>query len=76
MTDVLAKWKKNKFITVGRDLLDGMDEILIILTDIGFWAEHEAELETWCKQHGASAFGMTVTLPDQKTLTAFTLKWS
>lgn len=76
MTDVLAEWKKNKFITVGRDLLDNIDEILIILTDIGFWAEHEEELKTWCELYGASAMGMTVTLPDQKTLTAFTLKWS
>jgi hypothetical protein len=75
MTDILAEWKKNKFITVGPELLDDQ-EILVILTDIAFWSAHEKDLEIWCNQHGASVGGMAVTFPDQKTLTAFCLRWS
>ena len=76
MTDVFESWKKNKFVTVSYDLLEGSPEILVILTDITFWMEHETELEAWCEQYGAAARGMTVTFPDEKTLTAFALKWS
>ena len=75
MTDLFENWKKNKFITVGPELLDA-GENLVILTDIGYWVEHEKELETWCNQNGASAAGMAVTFPDTKTLTAFCLRWS
>lgn len=75
MTDLLAEWKKNKFITVGPELLDGQ-EILVILTDINFWANREKELETWCNQNDASVSGMAVTFPDRKTLTAFCLRWA
>ena len=75
MTDIFADWKKNRFITVGYDLLDGPEQ-LVVLTDIGFWAEHEQELDTWCDQHGAVMTGMTVAFPNEQTLTAFTLRWS
>ena len=75
MTDILAEWKKNRFITVGYDLLDG-PEILVILTDIGYWASHEQDLQTWCDQHGATITGMSVAFPDEQTLTAFALRWS
>ena len=75
MTDIFAEWKKNRFITMGYDLLDG-PEVLVILTDIGFWAEHELELANWCDQYGATVTGMTVAFPNEQTLTAFSLRWS
>lgn len=75
MTDIFEHWKKNKFITVDYDLLDG-PEILVILTDISYWAEHEQELTAWCNQYGAALIGMAITFPDKKTLTAFALRWS
>jgi hypothetical protein len=75
MTDIFADWKKNKFVTVGYDLLDG-PEMLVILTDVKFWALHEQELQTWCDHTGAIMTGMTVTFPNEQTLTAFCLKWA
>ena len=75
MTDIFADWKKNRFVTVGYDLLDGPEQ-LVILTDIGFWAAHDLELAAWCDQYGATMTGMTVAFPDERTLTAFTLRWS
>lgn len=50
-------------------------EILIILTDIGFWNVHFDELQSWCQANNGVREGMTVTLPDHKTLTMFCLKW-
>ena len=75
MTDIFHEWKERRFITVGYDLLDG-PEVLVILTDISFWAAHELELADWCDQHGATTTGMTVAFPDEPTLTAFCLRWS
>jgi hypothetical protein len=75
MTDIFAHWKKNKFVTVGYDLLDG-PEILVILTDVTFWASHEQELQTWCDYTGSTMTGMTVAFPNEQTLTAFCLRWS
>jgi hypothetical protein len=75
MTDVFEDWKKNKFIVVGEDLLD-KDETLIILTDISYWAEHEAELASWCKQHDVDFQGMCLAFNDPKMLIMFALRWS
>jgi hypothetical protein len=75
MSDLLEHWKKNRFVTVGQELLEG-PEMLVILTDINYWAKNLHELETWCTQNGAVSQGMTVTFPDKKTMTAFCLKWT
>ena len=75
MTDIFQHWKDSRFVTVGYDLLDG-PETLVILSDISFWSLHEQELEAWCNQYGAVQTGMTVAFPDEKTLTAFCLRWS
>lgn len=74
--DVLADWKKNRFI-----LADAQekktDKHLIILTDIGYWAEHADELAEWCEHTpGVVTQGMTVEISDDKTLTHFILKWT
>lgn len=76
MTDIFADWKKNKFIIISADLLDSSDEKLVILSDYKYWANYEDELDAWCELHSASRQGMTVAFPDEKTLTAFALKWS
>lgn len=75
MTDIFADWKKNRFVTVGYDLLDG-PEMLVILTDVKFWSSHEQELQTWCDNTGSIMTGMTVAFPNEQTLTAFCLRWS
>lgn len=74
--DILADWKKSKFILVDNDLTE-TDNHLIILTDIKYWAEHADELVEWCNRNaGAFTQGMTVEIKDDKTLTHFILKWS
>lgn len=73
--DVFDEWKRNKFIIVSKDLLDD-NEILIILTDIQFWAEHEVELFEWCEERKANNVGMTVVFEDEITLMEFVLRWS
>jgi hypothetical protein len=48
----------------------------IILSDYQFWYIEQLELTKWCQLHNSTQDGMTVTVPDEHTLTAFTLKWS
>jgi hypothetical protein len=52
------------------------EHMILMLSDIGFWSENYEELQQWCQDNGATAAGMTVSIPDEKTLTAFCLKWS
>jgi hypothetical protein len=47
----------------------------VILGDWQFWADHEAELDQWCEQHGARRVGMTVKMTED-VLMLFTLRWS
>jgi len=78
--DILADWKKSKFILASRHLtrhLTETDKHLIVLTDIKYWAEHADELKEWCdRTQGVRTQGMTVEISDDKTLTHFILKWS
>ena len=48
---------------------------MIVLTDIGFWAENTDSLIEWCKLHACEMRGMTVDIPDDHTLTLFCLRW-
>ena len=73
--DVFADWRNRRFIIVGYDLLDG-PAMVVRLTDIGCWAEHANELDSWCNEYGATVAGMTVAFPNEQTLTAFALRWS
>ena len=65
---------KERFIVVPDVLTD--DVKIIILSDYRFWAEHQDELNQWCQETDSEAVGMTVTVPDLPTLTAFCLRWS
>lgn len=74
--DILADWKRNRFI-VADPLLTPTDKHLLILTDIKYWAEHADELKEWCKHTpNVRTQGMTVEISDDKTLTHFILRWS
>lgn len=74
--DILADWKRNRFIVADSSLTD-TEKHLIILTDIKYWAEHVDELVEWCeKNRGVTTSGMTVEIDNDKTLTHFILKWS
>lgn len=68
-------WSSRRFFVAPNYLLDE-EEILIVLTDINFWAENLEDLINWCKNNQCENKGMTVEVPDQKTLTMFVLRWS
>lgn len=49
---------------------------MVILTDFRYWADNEDSLRNWCAENNTQFVGMTVIFPDERTLTAFCLKWS
>jgi len=48
---------------------------MVILTDWNYWADHKDALRSWCKDNNSEFAGMTVIVPNSKTLTAFCLRW-
>lgn len=75
MTDIMQNWKNKRFAVAESYLVDGSGQ-LVILTEIGFWAENYEILKQWCDEHSCQAKGMTVEIPDDATLTLFCLRWS
>ncbi len=74
--DVLAEWKRNRFIVVDY-ALTGTAKHLIVLTDIKYWAENVDQLDTWCEKNPrAKVQGMTVEITDDRTLTHFIMRWT
>lgn len=74
--DLFAKWRRNRYI-IGENYLTGVPgKFLIVLTDIGFWADNIDKLTLWCTEYHCNYQGMTVTVPDDETLTAFCLQWT
>lgn len=73
--DIFKDWKNNRFILPGKAISDEA-VLMIILTDIQFWADNYTDLVEWCQNNNCKAQGMSVEFPDESTLLAFTLKWS
>lgn len=65
---------KERFIVVPDVLVENNQ--MAILTDYRYWAEQEDALRSWCKDNNSDFVGMIVVFPNQKTLTAFLLRWS
>ncbi len=63
-----------RFIVVPRD--NPHEPQLIFLADYVFWAKHESELRSWCTLHLSNFMGMTVTVPNEQTLSVFLLRWT
>jgi len=74
-SDVFEDWRNHRYIVTPQHLLD-QQEILIIMTDVNFWAEHVDQCIAWCYNHNCEIKGMTITIPDEATLTLFALRWS
>ena len=72
--DLMAGFKNKKFVIAPDDL--GFTPTMIVLTDFTFWTNNYTELGDWCGAHQCRLSGMTVDIPDEKTLTLFCLKWS
>lgn len=47
-----------------------------VLTDYRFWAEHERELDEWCRKNFCVRAGMTVTALNDYGHILFGLRWS
>ena len=75
MTDIMQDFKNKRF-SIAPSYLTDTEGHLVILIQIGFWAEHYEELQEWCEQHNSTPKGMTVEIPDEATLTLFLLRWS
>jgi len=75
MTDIFEHWKNVRFV-LANNVYEESKNILLVLTDAVYWIDHYHELEEWCQLHQGQAVGMTVELPDEATLTLFTLRWS
>lgn len=67
---------KQRFIVTNFDKDDFGTEIIIVLSDIGYWNEHYDALIEWCGLNGCEVVGMTVDIPEEKLLTLFKLRWS
>lgn len=73
--DIFADWKRNRFIVSENYLTNKPGEFLIVLTELGFWADNIDHLATWCQMYNCEHQGMTVTVPNKETLSLFYLKW-
>jgi hypothetical protein len=49
---------------------------MFMLSDIKFWAEHEQELDEWCKKNFCVRKGMTVQALNDYGYILFGLRWS
>ena len=48
----------------------------VILSDRGYWSQHQAELDQWLDQQGGCRTGMLVTDLSPANLTLFALRWT
>lgn len=66
-----------KFVVADREVSKELGvPFIVILSDFMFWTDHAEELQTWCDNNNASIVGTTLNIHDEKTLTAFCLRWS
>jgi hypothetical protein len=74
--DIFHSWKNSKFVMTFYPLVDEPN-IVVILTDIKFWAENIDKLIDWCQNNDCGeVVGSTVTFSDYKQATMFALRWS
>jgi hypothetical protein len=64
-----------RFVIAEYDILPSAGLQLIILSDFTYWESRMDDLEEWCKDHGSTLEGVTMTCPT-KYLSNFLLRWS
>ena len=72
--DIMAEFKNKKFAIVDADL--GFESPMVVLSDLLYWTGKWDEVQSWCNEHACKIDGTVVTMPDEKTLMLFCLKWS
>jgi hypothetical protein len=78
---LIAEQDLNQDLGAGRRFAVAPSELgfghrLAILSDFGYWVEHDAELVTWCERNNAILEGATVELATDQDLVMFLLRWS
>ena len=74
MIDIMVDFKKSKFVIVPNEYEDSFEH-LVVLSDIGYWAENYESLMEWCSDNECEVVGMTVNVPDDGRLMVFILRW-
>ena len=68
---------KQRFIVAEPEVCESLGvPFIVMLSDMWFWNDNYDALKDWCKNNNSEVLGMTVELPDAKTLTVFALRWS
>ena len=78
---LIAERDLNQELGAGRRFVVAPSELgfgsrLVILSDFGYWVDHDAELVSWCERNNATMSGATVELATDQDLVMFLLKWS
>ena len=80
VTDIMQDYKNRRFVVapnyIGRGLDPPVYGHIVLLTDIGYWADNIDDLIAWCSEHKCMHQGMTVDIPTDQLLTLFCLRWS
>ena len=64
---------ENRFVIADDELGFG---IIVLLTDVSYWADNYEKLDTWCNENSSRMIGMTVLLNSRYDLLNFVLRWS
>lgn len=68
---------KERFIIADSIVAEALGSpIIVMLSSIDFWADNYEDLIAWCADNDAKVQGMTVNIHNEKTLTAFCLRWA
>lgn len=80
MTDIMQDFKDRRFVVTPNYISSGFRQPvhghLVVLSDIGYWADNVDDLLIWCGETGCVLKGMTVDVPTDELLTLFCLRWS
>lgn len=79
MTDIMQDYKNQRFVVAPSYISQGLSPVyghLVVLTDIGYWADNIDDLIAWCSEYKCMHRGMTVDIPTDALLTLFCLRWS
>jgi hypothetical protein len=70
--------RSRRFVVVDHELL-GFRPYLVLMTDVGWWADNIDLVEIWCGDNipgGYDFQGMTLQINQESDLTSFLLRWS
>lgn len=76
----MNEWKYQRFVGVESGIAQELGQkegaVIVIMTDVEFWAANVDECIAWCHENGCRLQGMTIEIPDPETMTLFVLRWA